>query len=177
MKRLVQGLSAIAAAMLLSALMTTAAFADEENNNTNTQTGVNVATSTQAVAGISGDAVAADSSVAASGNVSVWADSYQAQAIIQVGANQVLIGDCECLPSPNGDVLNNNSNDQVAANDALSDQAGVGVSGNAVAVDDSVAVTGNLDVGAINTQEQFQVQVGLNQVVVDLSSLFGGMAA
>lgn len=171
MSRIVRRLVAVGSALMLVGAMSVSAFADEINYNSNTQTAVNTATSTQSQAAISGNAVATDDSRARTGHAAAEAISIQEQANIQVAANQVFVGDLSGGFPGNGDLDNTNLNDQVGANQSASDQSGAAVSGEAVADDDSTAASGRAFVGAYSAQAQANIQVSVNQALIDLGGL------
>lgn len=170
MSRTVRMFVSLGLVALVVAALVIPAFADTTTaTNTNTQTAVNVAGSTQTAAAVTGAAIAVNDSTAFSGDATTMQTVIQKQANLQISANAAVP-----IASPGNTTTATNTSTQGAANVAVADQLAGAGSGSAYAEDDSLAITGQAAVGQHAHQQQANAQVNVNAAVPILSP--GGAA-
>jgi hypothetical protein len=171
--------AAVGGALLVMGALGTAAYADD-NENTNVQVAHNNASSDQASAAITGDAVALFGSAAWSGDALSFNISEQDQDIDQSAANQsAFIEDggfpVQALEAEDGDEAgligggygyrdeDENTNVQIAENNAENDQATAAITGDALAAVFSEAFSGDALSFNVSDQDQDIDQEAANQ--------------
>jgi hypothetical protein len=168
MKWIIRTVAISVGTFFAAALLANAASADTSNTNSNSQTAMNTASTTQAAASLSGMATATESSTATSGNAMARASAILLQKNIHKAANQVAVNAPEGAQLPysgveGADTTNANTNEQASANDKTLDQNTAAISGDASATDDSEATTGLSESIVEDIQEQINRLKAVNQ--------------